>query len=69
MFAAKVSEEEGPILDENENQPNATEKLLQRYTSDYSRWEQWTPSDPATKQEVKLHDKDAYYNSSNHMNV
>lgn len=25
--------------------------MARRYTSDYSRWDEWRPSDPATKEE------------------
>lgn len=41
---ASVEDEEGVISSETQ--------IAQRYSMDYSRWDSWTPQDPATRAEV-----------------
>ena len=41
------------IGDENEHTSVATDRLIQQYTSDYSRWNDWTPSDEVSLQEER----------------
>jgi len=40
----------------NNNQEK--QRTIQRYQSDYSRWEDWSPDDPATKEEAEEREKE-----------
>ena len=51
IFAANRSKEEVHVC-ENDELIDKKSQELKKYTADYSRWEQWTPQDPATLEEV-----------------
>ena len=51
MFTSYRKSGAGDDEDDDASRPDPRSVIMQRYTADYSRWNEWVPADPATLQE------------------
>ena len=55
----KVRDKDGNVVIEPTNESTEKDRIRQRYTADYSRWNDWVPTDQATIEENELIEAEA----------